>query len=565
MTTTHVILFDLIGGIALLLWGMHMVESGIMRAFGTDLRRFLGTALRNRARAFLLGLGATTLLQSSTATGLMVTSFTAAGLMRLSSALAVMLGANVGSTIIVQLLSWDVSIVTPILIALGVFAFKRGERTRVRDLGRVAIGLGLMLLSLHILMESLGSAQNAPSMHALLADITREPLMNLLLGAILAWAAHSSVAVVLLVMSMAHAGAMSPEAAIAIVIGANLGSSLNPLFEGAGSGDPAKRRLPIGNLVNRLVGCAIALPLVHPISQWLVAIESDPARQIANFHTLFNLALALLFIGWLDAFARLLIRLLPVGPRPLDPATPLYLDESAIKTPAVALTCAARETLHMGDLVEAMLRQSMTALLDDDRRLVMNVEQMDNAIDRLHEAIKHYVTRITRDSLDTRDGTRAMEIISFSINLEHVGDIIDKNLMELAAKKIKHHLTFSTQGATELQEFHQRVIASLRLAMTVFMSGNVATARQLLEDKVEIRELERRASDSHLARLRDGKLETIETSALHIDVLRDLKRIHSHICAAAYPVLESTGALKKSRLRELEIEAEERVSEDPTG
>lgn len=565
MTTNHVILLDLIGGIALLLWGMHMVESGIMRAYGTDLRRFLTTALQNRLRAFLLGLGITTVLQSSTATGLMVSSFTATGLMSLASALAVMLGANVGTTIIVQVLSWDVTVVAPLLIAMGVFAFKRGERTRVRDLGRVAVGLGFMLLSLHILMDSLASAENAPSMHALLSDITKQPLMNLALGAILAWASHSSVAVVLLVMSLAHSGVVTPQAAIALVLGANLGSAINPLVEGMGSADFAKRRLPVGNLLNRLVGCVLVLPLLHPIAGVMSKLDPDPARQTANFHSLFNLVLALLFIGFLDPFARLLVKLMPQKTQPVDPATPLYLDAAAIRTPAVALTCAARETLHMGDLVEDMLRRSMIALINDDRRLVTEVEQMDNAIDKLHEAIKHYVTQITRDSLDTRDGLRAMEIISFSINLEHVGDIIDKNLMELAAKKIRYHLAFSSEGAAELEAFHRSVIDSLRLAMTVFMSGDITTARRLLEEKVAVREAERKAADSHLGRLRQGRPETIQTSSLHLDILRDLKRIHSHICSVAYPVLESTGALKKSRLKELETEAEEHRSADSSG
>jgi len=181
---------------------------------------------------------------------------------------------------------------------------------------------------------------------------------------------------------------------------------------------------------------------------------------------------------------------------------------------------------------------------------------MDNAVDKLHEAIKLYVTQITRESLDESDGRRAMEIIAFDINLEHIGDIIDKNLMELAAKKIKNKLKFSDEGAADLAGFHRRVSDNLKLALGAFMSGDVKIARQLLEEKVAIREAEREASERHLARLRDGRLESIETSSLHLDVLRDLKRIHSHICSVAYPVLEATGELQPSRLRTLEAEAE---------
>lgn len=545
-----IVLLDLMGGVALLLWGMHMVHSGIIRAFGADLRRFLGIALRNRFSAFAMGLGVTTLLQSSTATGLLVTSFTAGGMVALAPALAVMLGANVGTTLIVQLLSFDISAAAPVLLVAGVIAFRRGARTRTRDLGRVAIGLGLMLLALHILLDSLAPAENAPTVRTLLQTVTGEPLINVLIAALLAWAAHSSVAVVILVMSLAYSNFVTPEASLALVLGANLGSAVNPLLEGGTAGNPATRRLPLGNLANRVVGCLLVLPLLHPIAGWLAALEPNPARQAADFHTAFNLAMAALFILPLDGIAWLLQRLLPERKQAVDPATPLYLDPTALDTPPLALTGAAREVLHMGDVVEAMLRQTMTAFRTDDRKLVGEIERMDDAVDKLHEAIKLYVTEITRASLEEQDARRAMEIIAFSINLEHIGDIIDKNLMELAAKKIKNRLKFSAEGEAELESFHQRVVDNLKLGLGIFMSGDVKIARQLLREKVQVREAERAAAESHFARLREGRPESIETSSLHLDVLRDLKRVHSHICSVAYPVLEAAGELQPSRLKE---------------
>jgi phosphate:Na+ symporter len=269
----------------------------------------------------------------------------------------------------------------------------------------------------------------------------------------------------------------------------------------------------------------------------------------------FNVALALVFILPLGALAALLTRFLPEKKKPSDPATPLYLDETAIDTPSVALVCAARETLHIGDIVETMLRQTMTALLTDDRKLVAEISRMDNAVDGLDEAVKLYVTKLTRASLDERDGHRAMEIISFSINLEHVGDIIDKNLMELATKKIKRRLVFSKAGAAELAAFHQEVLDNLKLAFSVFMSSDVKTARQLITEKTELRAAEIAAAESHLARLREGRPESIESSSLHLDILRDLKRIHSHICSVAYPVLEAAGELQPNRLKIAEPES----------
>jgi phosphate:Na+ symporter len=322
------------------------------------------------------------------------------------------------------------------------------------------------------------------------------------------------------------------------------------VLEGGKPADPASRRLPIGNLINRLVGCVVVLAVLEPITDLATRLDPDPSRLAADFHTAFNVVLALAFLPALDGLAWLLRRLLPEARKPADFAAPLYLDPSAISTPSVALACAARETLHAGDIVETMLRQALTALKTDDRRLVAEVSRLDNAVDKLDEAIKLYVTRVTRESLDEADARRAMEIIAFSINLEHVGDIIDKNLMELAAKKIKRKLRFSIEGGAELEAFHRHVVENLKLAFGIFISGDVKVARKLIEEKAELRVAELEAAERHLARLREGRPESIETSSLHLDILRDLKRIHSHICSAAYPVLEAAGALQPSRLKE---------------
>jgi phosphate:Na+ symporter len=550
------VVLDLMGAVALLLWGLHMVRTGIMRTFGKDLRRVLGIATRNRFTAFFAGFGITAVLQSSTATGLMASSFAARGLMDLVPALAVMLGANVGTTLIVQVLSFNVSAAAPALFLIGLVAFNRGRRTWVRDVGRTVIGLGLMLLALHILLDTLAPAEEAPSVRTLLQAITGDPLLCVLVAAILTWAAHSSAAVVVFVMSLGYAQFITPTAALGLVLGANLGSAVNPILEGGTATNPATRRLPVGNLINRVFGIALALPFLQPVAAALALLDHNPARLAADFHTVFNIVLAVAFVFLLDPLAALLIWLLPERQDRVDPSVPLYLDESLISSPAVALSCAARETLHMGDLIATMLSQAIDALRTNDRKLVAQISRMDNAVDRLYEAVKRYVTMLTRESLEEEDGRRAMEIMSFAINLEHIGDIIDKNLMELAAKKIKHRYNFSQEGAKELEDFHQQVLNNLRLSFSVFMSDNFKIARTLIEEKTRLRNSEIAAAENHLARLREGRQESIETSSLHLDVLRDLKRIHSHICSVAYPVLDAAGELQPNRLKETDSPAE---------
>lgn len=546
MSATHTII-NVIGEIALLLWGIHMVRSGVTRVFGTDLRRLLGRGLRTRFHAFLVGMGVTAVLQSSTATALMAMSFTGAGAVALVPALAVMLGANVGTTLIVQVLSFDISLVFPVLIAAGVFAFNRGRGTRWQDLGRVAIGLGLMLLALHLLAQAIGPSTNSEAVRTLLAAITREPILNIAAAALLTWAAHSSVVVVLAVISLASTGVLGVEATLSMVLGANIGSAINPVLEGPG-GDRVKLRLPLGNLATRLVGTALALPFLDEIGRLLMRLDPDQGRLAANFHTGFNLAVALLFIGILPALARALVRLLPAGETRDNPADPKYLDEAALRTPAVALANAAREALRMADVIEKMLAKNQDTFHGDNRHLVAETSEMELVVDRLHQALQRYIAAIARESLSDLEARRLTEVQSFAINLEHVGDIIDKNLSESAAKRLRLKLSLSPEGLAEIDAMYDQLLAHLRLAIAVFMSSDLEAARRLVAEKEQFRDLERVSTERHFQRVREGRVASIETSGLHLDVVRDLKRIEAHLAATAYPLLERTGALKPTRL-----------------
>lgn len=542
-------LIDLAGAVALLLWGVHMVQSGIQRAFGPHLRRLLGRALSDRFKAFAAGLGVTAVLQSSTATGLMAASFAAGGLVDLVPALAVMLGANVGTTLIVQLLSFDISRVAPLLILVGVILFRRSSQSRPRDLGRVAIGLGLMLFALVQLLAIMQPYEDVPSLRLLMGSVATQPIIDVILAAALTWAAHSSVAIVLLIVSLSATGVVPPEAAFALVLGANLGTALNPLLESDAGGDPGAHRLPVGNFLNRLIGCMLGLVLLRWIAPLMVALDPDRARVVADFHTLFNIATALLFLPVLGPFSRLLVRLMPARVAPSDPSRPLYLDEAARETPAVALAGAAREVLRMADVVEAMLHAGLDALDRGDRKQLSAGKGLDTVLDRLNGAVKAYLTALDPDSLDAEDNSRLAEILAFATNLEHAGDIIEKGLMNIAAKRLKRGLAFSAEGQAEIRAMLERLAGNVQSAAAVFMTSDARAARRLLGEKEVFRDLETSATDTHFARIRAGRVESVETSAMHLDVLRDLKRINAHLAAAAYPVLDRIGELLPSRLR----------------
>lgn len=546
--TGNTLLLTMLGAVALLLWGVRMVRTGMTRAFGPALRALLGRASANRGTAFGAGVLVTALLQSSTATVLLLASFAGRNLISLPIALAMILGADVGSTLVAQVFAFDIKWLWAGAMLGGVALFSAAGDERFRGSGRIAIGLGLMLLALQILGEVGGALRASPTVAVVLRAISAEPLIAVLAAAVLTWLAHSSLAIVLFVMSLAATGAVEPRLALLLVVGANIGASLAPLAALADA-PVAARRVPLGNLIARL---SIALPAIYLlplVSPYLETVSGGADRLVLLFHTAFNLAVAAVFLPMLAPLAALVSRILPEPPPQSDPAIPQNLDSSALGSPPEALGCAMRETLAVGDIVLDMLRRSLVAIEGNDPRAVKDVEKMDDIVDSLHEAIKLYLIRASKADLTENDARRYVEILTFNTNLEHIGDIIDRNLMELAAKKIRRGYTFSPEGLAEIRDFHGHVVDNMRLALNVFATRDVTLARRLLDEKTAMRARELEWADRHYARLKQGLSRSIETSAIHLDIIRDLKRINSHLTSVAYPILEAAGELRKSRLR----------------
>ncbi|MBV8133763.1 MAG: Na/Pi cotransporter family protein [Alphaproteobacteria bacterium] len=560
------ILLQLGGYVGLLLWGTHMVTTGVERGFGAELRQWLGRRLAPpgrgaRLRAVMIGLAVTAVLQSSTATGLMATSFAARGALDLAPALAVMLGANLGSTLITQILAFDITAVAPLLVLIGVVLFRSSADGRAKNVGRVGIGLGLMLIALGALGQTLAPVETAPALRTVLVSLTGEPVLAVLIAGALTWACHSSVAVVLLIVSLAASGVVAPSASLALVVGANLGGTLPPLFE-AGSG-PA-RRLPLGNLLVRGAGCVVVLPLLTLIAGLLADIESAPARAVVNFHTAFNLALAVLLLPFTDRLAALLVRFIPDPPRPVDPARPVHLEPAALDSASVALANAARETLRMADMFEGMLRGAIEVFRSGDRRRAADISRTERIMDRLGAAIRRYLADLGDEQpLDDDDeGARGQEILSAVINLEHAGDIVANNLLEFAARRARRGGGFTPQELDEIAAMHAELVESLRLGLTVFLRGDAALseARRLVAQKRLMRRMEAEAADTNVRSLQgaakgaDAVLAAVE-SGIFLRIVRDLRRVHSHIAALAYPVLERAAESVDRRARPASVAA----------
>ena len=542
------LLVHLAGEAALLLWGLHMVQSGIERAFGGRLQALLGAALGSPLRAMGAGLCVTAALQSSTAAALMVAGFASAGAVALVPALAAMLGANIGTALIVQALSLDISWLAPLLVLIGVIAFRKGRRAQTRDLGRAGIGLGLMLLALDLLVATLAPLQESPAFARVLGGMAASPLATMLFAAVIAWAAHSSVAGVLFVATLAGSGAMDIPAALAMLAGANLGSAVNPLLQGGGRpGDRARLRLPIGNLLNRAVGCALVLAFLPSLSAFAASLDIGPLRLVAGAHLAFNLVTSLLALPLLRPLAWALRLALPERPE-LDEAAPRYLDPVVASVPAVAMANAEREVLRIADVLDRMLHASESAYAAEDREAGKTLAEMDDVVDRLHRAVLAYLAGIPPDRLTAAEAARLDDIRAFAIALEHAADVLSRDVARHAAKRLRRGITLATEDRDDLAALHQSLRSQLRLAVAVLMVQDAEAARRLVREKEMLRATERgvarRAAEA--APLPLG--EPGATPGLVLDAIRDLRRVGAHLAAAAHPLLERRGELLASRL-----------------
>jgi phosphate:Na+ symporter len=543
------ILLNLLAGVALLVWGTHIVRTGILRIWGGDLRRLLRESVSNRYAAFAAGLGITALIQSSTATAVMVASFVGQGLIATAPALAVMLGADVGTALMTLVFSFDLSWLSPFFIFLGVTLFMRRESSQIGRFGRILIGLGLIILALQLIVLAAQPLTRGAGVKVIFGSLTGDVLLDMLVAAVFTMLSYSSLAVVLLTATLATSKVISLHVALGLVLGANLGSGLLAMLNTVTS-SPEARRVTLGNLLFRLIGCAIIVPLLPYIEELFASAPLDDAQITVYFHLLFNVVIAVGFLFFTEKIARVAERLLPARHDVDDPAKPRYLDASALDTPKLAIGNAAREAMRLADFIEQMLNGMLTVLKTNDRKLAEKIRKMDDIVDDLYTAIKLYLTQVSREALDEKEGRRWADIVSFTINMEQVGDVVERIVTDLEEKKIDKGRSFSAAGMQEICDLHGRLIGNLRLGMSVFLHGDLASAQQLLAEKVLFRDLERAYADSHIERLSINTLQSIETSSLHLDLISDLKRINSHICSIAYPILEQAGVLARTRLKE---------------
>jgi phosphate:Na+ symporter len=524
-----------------------MVKNGVTRAYGTSLRLAIARGAGNRFIACFSGAAVTGLLQSSVATSLILISFIKSGFITTSVGLAALIGADIATTFVAQLLAFDLRWLSPVLLTGGIVIYNVYQKAgRERHIGRAIIGIGLMLLALSMIRQISEPLQHSEVLPLILQPLNTEPMVAIAFAAIFTYLLHSSLAAILLFAAFASHGIVSLDLGLYLVLGANLGGALIP-FAATFRDGLKVRRLTIGNLLMKAVTILIMVPLLPFVHHWLIESAADPARYLVHFHTGFNIFLGVLFLPLVSFLAAFTEKLYPDHNEKVDPSAPQYLDEKALNTPVLALAGAARETLRMAEIVEKMLQLTITAFERNNDRLIRSIREMDNQVDHLNQAIKLYLTRLSHESFDPKEADRYIQILTFSTNLEYCGDIIDKSLLEAADKKMRNQESFSEKGFAEIKDFHGQVLENMKLAQIIFLSEDNQLAQQLVEKKKNVRMAESETSKQHFKRLHERQAQSIATSGLHLDIIRDLRRINSYITSIAFTILDNSEKHKKKR------------------
>ncbi len=532
-----VVMINLFGAVALLLFGLRQVKDGVTLAFGAKLRSGLAKGTQSASRSFLSGFIATIALQSSTATALLTASFVEKRMVESRMAQIVLLGANVGTAVTAWIVSAGVEWLAPLVLFLGMILYRSQAMAR-RGGGLALVGIGLMLTSLHLLGAATEPMRESPALAAFFGLLANAWPVALALSAGVAFVSSSSLAAVVLILSLASTGALPLSLIIVLVLGANLGGAIPPVIASLAA-PAAVRRITLGNLLVRAIGCVIALPLAGFAGELMAMLPLSPEKLPVDAHLGFNILLAILAAPFSRALSNLMARLVREEAR--AESSPRFLDERELATPVVGGGGG-------GGGIERMLMCIADALERNDTGPLAEVPALEKRVDLLQQEVKIYLSKLKSEGLDEEHGRRSIVIIDYAINLEHIGDIIEKGLREQVAKKIDNQLRFSEAGHAELRDFLAMTIDNLRIAQTIFVTRDFGLARQLMQLKVEVRRIEKESSERHLDRLRSGSAESLQTSSLHLDMLRDLKRVNAHIVSVAHPILEEGGLLGETRL-----------------
>ncbi|MES0810378.1 Na/Pi cotransporter family protein [Roseibium sp. SCPC15] len=547
-------LISLFGATMLLLFAVRMVRTGIERSYGASFKRLL-TGQSGQLQGSLMGIGLAIVLQSSAAVALLAAGFAASGLLSFGMGLAIVLGGDLGSAFIIQILSFKLDWLVPLLLAVGGWLFVKTETRKWRQLGRILMGVAFILISLRFLREAMDPIRDSAFLPAIAAYLERDYITAFIVGAALAFVMHSSVAAILMCVTLVQIGAIPFAAGLSLVLGANFGSAFIPVWLSRGMPILA-RRIPLANLILRGTLAVCVLFVSQNILRAGLVGNPDGGQMLVYAHMGFNALLLILALPFCNYLAGPMERLLPeagndqklgaeIAHKPVS-----VLDEADLEVPAQALTSLKRELLRMLGVVETMFRPVLSLYENGEKDAIRSLQAMDLDVNECLSGIRSYVASIPQENFGKENTRAALDLAEYAIRLETAGDVVSKRLAVLANELRKKKAKFSKAGWEELVDMHEAILSNLKLASNVLISDDLESARLLSLEKTELKRAERQSRKRHLKRLQGGNAESFETSDIHLETLRALREFNSHIAAVAYPILYGNGQLLETRLIE---------------
>lgn len=521
------IFVGLLGGMGLLLFGISIMSEGLQKIAGAKLRHILSSLTHNKFLAVIIGALVTILFQSSTATTVTLVGLTSASIITLRQALGVILGADIGTTVTAQLIALKVTEIALPIVGIGAIIIFFGKRDKYRKYGQVLMGFGLIFLGLKVMSDVMYPLRSDPFFPQAMAMLGKLPILAIGISAIFTFLICSSAAAIGIIMVMAMQHLIDLHSAIFLLLGANIGTSFTALISSLGSTREAQR-VATAHFLFKISGVLIILPFIAPIENLLIKITSSPSYQVANMHTFFNIAIAIIFLPFISHFALLLEKILP-DKKSEDDFKPRYLDIKLLKTPSIALGLATKEVIHMWDYIFEMTVNIARIFEKNDLLLLQKVNQKEDKVDVLYKECSDYLTSILREPLSRQEFNKCIGLINIVNDLEHIGDIIEKNVTYLAQCKIDGGCNFSEEGWDELSIMHKRVCDLMQMANTALVTNNKELARKVIKFQPETEKMERHLRVLHIHRLKIGTQESERTSSMHLDLINAFLQLSVHI------------------------------------
>lgn len=532
------IAIGVLGGLGLFIYGMHLMAAGLQKAAGKKLERIIEALTKNRLIGVFVGAAVTAIIQSSSATTVMVVGFVNAGIMNLNQAVGLIMGANIGTTMTAQIVSFKLEAYAPVAVGVGMFMFMISKKQKNKHLAEILLGFGILFIGMEFLKDSLVPLREIQAFKDLLVSFGTNPILGLLIGFALTFIVQSSSASIGMLIALASQGLLPIEAALPILYGDNIGTCTTALISSIGTNKNAKRAAIMHLTFNIIGSLLFMILLTYPIRMLVVSMDpNDVPRQIANAHTMFNLINVVIQLPFAFVLIKIATWLVPDGKEDEKSKVTKYIDERILETPSIALNSAIKETLHMGNIARESFVESMTALFENKEEHVYRTFEIEKSVNSLEKSITDYLVKLSNKEITEANRIKVDGLFNAINDIERIGDHAD-NIAELALDAIEKRIIFSPDALAELKEMYEYALDAFRLTLESLRELNRDKALVVIKYEEKVDHLEKVCRKHHIDRLNRNEC-TSESGIIFNDIISNIERVSDLSANIARLVLDT--------------------------